>query len=235
MSRQTEMTATKHILLVDDDDALRETLAEQLELLEEFKTSRTRTGAEALECVRRSDVDLVILDVGLPDIDGREVCRLMRRSGVIVPIIMLTAMDSDSDTVLGLESGANDYVAKPFRFGTLLARVRAQLRRQARSRDATFTIGAYTFRPGARMLVDNKDGRKIRLTEKEAGILKYLYRAGGKPVNRDELLMEVWGYNSAVTTHTIETHIYRLRKKIEADPSDARLVVTESGGYRLAL
>ncbi len=229
------MTATKHILLVDDDDALRENLGEQLELLEEFETSRKETGAEALECVRHSDVDLVILDVGLPDIDGREVCRLMRRSGVTVPIIMLTAMDSDSDTVLGLESGANDYVAKPFRFGTLLARIRAQLRQQARSQDAAFTIGTYTFQPGAKMLIDNKDGRKIRLTEKEAGILKYLYRAGGKPVDRDELLTEVWGYHAAVTTHTIETHIYRLRRKIEADPADAKLVVTESGGYRLVL
>lgn len=229
------MTATKHILLVDDDEALREGLAEQLELLEEFETSRKETGAEALECVRRSDVDLIILDVGLPDIDGREVCRLMRRSGVAVPIIMLTAMDSDSDTVLGLESGANDYVAKPFRFGTLLARIRAQLRQQARSQDAAFTIGTYTFQPGARMLIDKKDGRKIELTEKEAGILKYLYRESGKAVNRDELLTEVWGYHSAVTTHTIETHIYRLRKKIEADPADAKLVVTEAGGYRLVL
>ena len=177
---------------------------------------------------------MIILDVGLPDMDGREVCRLMRRNGVTSPIIMLTGADTDSDTILGLDSGANDYVTKPFRLGVLLARLRAHIRQHERSDDAVFTIGPYTFQPSAKLLVDNTDKRKIRLTDKEAAILKYLYRAGDRVVGREVLLDEVWGYNAGVTTHTLETHVYRLRQKIERDPSNAQMLVTEPGGYRLA-
>ena len=176
----------------------------------------------------------MLLDVGLPDIDGRELCKVMRRGGHKMPIIMLTAADTDSDTILGLESGANDYVAKPFRLGVLLARMRAQLRQHEQSEDAVFSIGPYTFRPSAKLLVEPDSNRKIRLTEKETAILKYLYRAGDKVVAREVLLDEVWGYNAGVATHTLETHIYRLRQKIERDPSDAVLLLTEPGGYRLA-
>ena len=233
--RESKMTATKHILLVDDDDSLRHSLSDQLELLEDFCTSQADNGSHALEQVKNAQVDLILLDVGLPDIDGREVCRLMRRAGVSVPIIMLTAMDTDADTILGLDSGANDYIVKPFRFGVLLARIRAHLRQHEQSEDAVFTIGNYSFQPSAKLLVDKDGGKKVRLTEKETAILKYLYRAGETVVSRDVLLNEVWGYNAGVTTHTLETHIYRLRQKIEADPSNARLLITESGGYRLAL
>ena len=165
--------------------------------------------------------------------DGRELCRLMRRAGVKSPVIMLTAMDSDADTILGLDSGANDYVSKPFRLGILLARLRAQLRQHEQSEDAVFTIGPYSFRPAAKLLVHGESQQKVRLTEKETAILKYLYRAGDKTVGRDQLLGEVWGYNAGVTTHTLETHVYRLRQKIEADPSNAEILVTEPGGYRL--
>jgi DNA-binding response OmpR family regulator len=145
---------------------------------------------------------------------------------------MLTGADTDSDTILGLDAGANDYVTKPFRFGVLLARIRAHLRSHEQSEDAVFKIGPYSFRPSAKLLTDAAD-RKVRLTEKETAILKFLYRAGAKVVGRDVLLTEVWGYNSGVTTHTLETHIYRLRQKIEADPSNAEILVTEAGGYRL--
>src|SRR5210317_1386626 len=110
--------------------------------------------------------DLVILDVGLPDTDGRELCRLMRKQGVKSPIVMLTGHDSDADTILGLDAGANDYVSKPFKFPVLLARIRAQLRQHEQSEDAVFAIGPYTFKPAAKMLIDEKD-KKIRLTEKE--------------------------------------------------------------------
>ena len=174
----------------------------------------------------------MILDVGLPDMDGREVCSLMRKAGVKCPIVLLTAADTEADTILGLNAGANDYVTKPFRFGVLLARIRAHLRSHEQSEDAVFRIGTYTFRPSAKLLIDDDDS-KVRLTEKETSILKYLYRAGERVVGRDVLLHEVWGYNSGVTTHTLETHIYRLRQKIEKDPSNAQLLVTESGGYKL--
>ncbi|MEQ8638998.1 MAG: response regulator transcription factor [Alphaproteobacteria bacterium] len=226
------MNTRRKVLLVDDDEGLRDSLAEQLRLFEEFDTAEAADGASALEATRDTYYDLVILDVGLPDMDGREVCRLMRRSGVASPVIMLTAADSDSDTILGLESGANDYVAKPFRLNVLLARMRAQLRQHEQSEDAVFTIGPYSFRPAQKLLLDEANNKKIRLTEKETQILRYLYRAG-KVVGRDTLLGEVWGYNAAVTTHTLETHVYRLRQKIEADPSNAALLVTEPGGYKL--
>jgi DNA-binding response OmpR family regulator len=151
---------------------------------------------------------------------------------VVAPIIMLTAATSDTDTIRGLDAGADDYVAKPFKFSVLLARIRAQLRSHEQSENAVFHIGPYEFRPAQKLLIDDAK-RKVRLTEKETNILKYLYRAGGKPVAREELLTEVWGYNAGVTTHTLETHIYRLRQKIEPDAAAARLLVTEAGGYRL--
>ena len=124
-------------------------------------------------------------------------------------------------------------MTKPFRFNVLLARVRAQLRQHEQSEDAVFVIGDYSFRPSAKLLLDDERNQKVRLTEKETAILKYLYRAGEKVVPRETLLSEVWGYNAGVTTHTLETHIYRLRQKIERDPGQAELLVTEPGGYRL--
>jgi DNA-binding response OmpR family regulator len=227
------MTIGKRILLVDDDDALRESLVEQLLLHEEFLTTAESTGTAALEAARSNHFDLILLDIGLPDFDGREVCRLMRRSGLRSPVIMLTGADSEADTILGLDSGANDYVVKPFHLGVLLARIRAQLRQHERSEDATFTIGPFNFRPSAKTLQDDRNNRKIRLTEKEAAILKFLYRAREQVTSREVLLNEVWGYNAGVTTHTLETHVYRLRQKIERDPSQAEILVTAPGGYRL--
>ena len=226
------MASLRKILLVDDDDDLREALSEQLVMTEDFDVFEGRNGAEGMEKAKDGHYDLIILDVGLPDTDGRELCRRMRKQGVKSPILMLTGHDTDSDTILGLDAGANDYVTKPFKFPVLLARIRAQLRQHEQSEDAIFQLGPYTFKPAQKMLVDEKD-KKIRLTEKETNILKYLYRATQGVVARDVLLHEVWGYNAGVTTHTLETHIYRLRQKIEPDPSNARLLVTESGGYRL--
>jgi len=226
-------TPNKKILLVDDDDALRVSLAEQLHLLEDFVTHEAATAGAGMEATKDAHFDCIILDVGLPDMDGRDLCKLMRRAGVRSPIIMLTGVDGDSDQILGLDAGANDYVTKPFRLGTLLARIRAQLRQFEQSEDAVFAIGPYSFRPAAKQLIDEEKDRKIRLTEKETSILKYLYRVGPKVVGRDTLLGEVWGYNAGVTTHTLETHVYRLRQKIERDPSNAQILVTEPGGYRL--
>jgi DNA-binding response OmpR family regulator len=223
----------KKLLIVDDDEALRQSLAEQLRMFEEFATTEAATAAQAIELAKSDHFDAILLDVGLPDIDGREVCRLLRRAGVSVPIIMLTGADTEADTILGLDSGANDYVTKPFRLGVLLARLRAHLRQHEQSEDAVFTIGPYTFRPSAKLLLNEATKKKIRLTEKETAILRYLYRAGDRVVGRDTLLGEVWGYNAGVTTHTLETHVYRLRQKIERNPAQAEILVTEPGGYRL--
>ena len=226
------MSQAKTILIVDDDAELRSALAEQLAAGDEFRVLEAGTGEEGVSAARVSQPDLILLDVDLPDGDGREIARRLRGEGVGAPIIMLTAAAADADQVQGLEAGANDYVTKPFRFGVLLARIRAHLRSHEQSEAAVYRIGPYEFRPAGRLLIDPKQ-KKVRLTDKETNILKYLYRAGA-PVPREELLTEVWGYNAGVTTHTLETHVYRLRQKIEPDPARATILLTEAGGYRLA-
>jgi DNA-binding response OmpR family regulator len=226
------MSTARKILVIDDEEELRESLTDQIALHEEFETASAGTAAEGMAKVKAGNVDLILMDVGLPDMDGREACKILRKNGFKGPIVMLTGQASDADTILGLESGANDYITKPFKFAVLLARIRAQLRQHEQSEDAVFSIGPYSFKPAAKLLLDDNGG-KVRLTEKETSILKYLYRAGEKVVSREVLLHEVWGYNAGVTTHTLETHIYRLRQKIEKDPSSAELLVTETGGYKL--
>lgn len=226
------MSAQKKILIVDDDDTLRETLKEQFTLHDEYAVSDVATATAGVKLLKQSPFDLVILDVNLPDMDGREACKLARRNGYKGPIIMLTAQSSDADTILGLDAGANDYVVKPFRFAVLLARVRTHLRQHEHSEDAVFKVGPYTFKPAAKVLVRD-DTKKVRLTEKETAIIKFLYRAGEASVSRETLLQDVWGYNAGVSTHTLETHIYRLRQKIERDPAHAEILVTEGGGYKL--
>jgi DNA-binding response OmpR family regulator len=226
------MSTAKKILIVDDDEQLRDSLKEQFSLHGEFSVADASSATAGVRHLKAQHIDLVILDVNLPDMDGREACKIMRRNGYKGPIIMLTAQGSDADMILGLDSGANDYVAKPFRFGVLLARIRAHLRQHEQSEDAVFKLGPYTFKPSAKLLLTG-DNKKVRLTEKETSILKFLYRAGDQAVGRDILLREVWGYNAGVTTHTLETHIYRLRQKIEKDPANAEILVTETGGYRL--
>ncbi|MEM6847356.1 MAG: response regulator transcription factor [Pseudomonadota bacterium] len=224
--------STRTILVVDDDEDLREGLVDQLALYKEFEVVTGTTATEGIKAARDNDIALAIVDVGLPDLDGREAVRLLRSEGFKAPIIMLTGHTTDADAIVGLEAGANDYVTKPFRFAVLLARIRAHLRQFDQSEDATFMIGHYTFKPAAKLLLED-NGKRVRLTEKETSILKYLYRANERPVTRDVLLHEVWGYNSGVTTHTLETHIYRLRQKMERNPATAELLVTEGGGYKL--
>jgi DNA-binding response OmpR family regulator len=226
------MPPPKTLLIVDDDEDLRSALAEQLASGDEFRVLEAGTVAEGLAAAGQSQADLILLDVDLPDGDGRDAAKRLRDSGVSTPIIMLTAADADTDQVQGLDAGANDYVTKPFRYGVLLARIRAHLRSHEQSEAAVYRIGPYEFRPAARVLIDEKQ-KKIRLTDKETNILKYLYRKGA-PVPREELLTEVWGYNAGVTTHTLETHVYRLRQKIEPETNRVTLLLTEAGGYRLS-
>jgi len=226
------MSNAKKILIVDDDDALREALRDQFSLHDEFDVTDAATATAGVKALKADHADLVILDVNMPDMDGREACKLMRKNGYKGPVVMLTAESSDADTILGLDSGANDYVAKPFKFAVLLARIRSHLRQHEQSEDAVFTVGPYQFKPASKMLL-REDNKKIRLTEKETSIIKFLYRAGEQSISRETLLQDVWGYNAGVSTHTLETHIYRLRQKIERDPSHAEILVTEGGGYKL--
>jgi len=222
----------RKILIADDDEDLRAALAEQIGLHEEFSAVHAPSAQAALATATTENPDIILMDVGLPDMDGREAVRQLREKGFSAPIIMLTGHDSEADTVMGLDAGANDYVTKPFRFSVLLARIRAHLRQHEASDDAQFQIGQYAFQPGSKHLINEK-GSKLRLTEKETAILRFLYRAGRVVVSREVLLREVWGYNSNVSTHTLETHIYRLRQKIERDPAKAQLLITEAGGYKL--
>lgn len=233
------MNDGKRILIIDDDEIIANMLSEQLLALEGFSCTVAKSGEDGRKMARGGYFDLVILDVELPDMGGREVCRHLRADGLMAPIVMLTASDSDSDTIRGLNAGATDYVSKPFKLGVLVARIRAHIRQFEHSDDAVLCIGPFDFRPGAKMLVSETSqgkgpgGEQIRLTDKEAQILKFLYLHGDQVVSRDELLGEVWGYNANVTTHTLETHVYRLRQKMESDPSHAKILVTEPGGYRL--
>ena len=232
-TQYTGLSMQHKILVVEDDTVLGEALEEQFALHEEFVLVFADTAADGLARCREESFDLILLDVGLPDQDGRETCKIMRKQKIVAPIIMLTGASSEADSILGLDAGANDYVTKPFKFGVLLARIRAHLRQYENSDSAVLKIGPYEFKPALKILTQN-NGERIRLTEKESNILRFLYRADGPPVSRENLLHEVWGYNAGVTTHTLETHIYRLRQKIEIDPSAPQLLLTEEGGYRLA-
>jgi len=227
------MTRALDILIIDDDADLSEALVEQFAQEDGFTAEAAGSAAAGFESAARMKPAAIVLDVSLPDMDGFEACKQLRERGVRAPIIMLTgAAQEEEQQVRGLDVGANDYVLKPFKFSVLLARIRAHLRSHEASEDATYRIGPYEFRPAMRLLVDPNQ-KKLRLTDKEAAILRYLYRSGEKPVGREELLREVWGYNSNVTTHTLETHIYRLRQKIEPDVQSPKLLITETGGYRL--
>ena len=212
----TRMSAKRSILIVEDDENLREMLAEQLAHDHGFEVSTAGTldAADRAISDESSGFDMVILDLGMPDGDGRVYCAKLRRQGHKMPVIMLTGSDGEADVVRGLNSGANDYVAKPFRTNELVARIRAQLREFENSEDATFLVGPYVFRPSKRQLQNPATGRRVRLTEKESAILRFLYRSSDCPVGRPILMREVWGYNVSVATHTLETHIYRLRQKI---------------------
>ncbi len=224
---------SKSILLVEGDAYLREALAEYLALYSEFKLLQEDKAATGIQMALSCHIDLLIMDVGLPDMNGREAIKVLRNSGFIAPIMVMSGLDTDSDTILGLEAGADGYVTKPFKFAVFLARIRALLRHHGQHENAVYNIGQYKFQPSKKQLLKGDDGHKIKLTEKETAVLKYLYRAGPQVIAREVLLKEVWGYNADVTTNTLETHIYRLRQKIEHDSSFSQLLVTGRGGYKL--
>lgn len=222
------------IFAVDDDPHLLETLLEQLGAEEGIVAEGVGSASLARIHLPAFNPDLVLLDVGLPDADGRMLCREFRKAGFTKPILMLTAQDSETDTIDGLEAGANDYISKPVRMGELMARIRSHLRQHQARDDAKLPIGAFDFLAWRKTLTHRISGKSLILTEKEAAILKYLFRQQGGFVSKEELLEQVWGYNTGLTTHTLETHIYRLRQKI-SQLDDAPLLLTRRGGYGLSL
>ncbi len=227
------MNAGTHILIVDPNPTVLDIFNERPELIEEFVSIGAGSGAEALEKTRQEHYDLIVLELGLPDTDGWEVCRQMRSSGVRSPTIILTDADTVREASVLLEAGVDDYLRKPFRLNTLLSRIRIQIWQHEYSGSSKFTIGPYIFYPSDKTLLVAEESKKIRLTDKETAILRFLLRAGNRVISRDMLLDVVWGYNANVTTHTLETHIYRLRQKIELGHSNSQILVTEAGGYRL--
>ncbi|MDP3492730.1 MAG: response regulator transcription factor [Hyphomonadaceae bacterium] len=225
------MSFQQTIFLVDRDPAANELLARNFEA-HEFMVYTATTAEELLQMVRTKRADLIILGVDLPDMDGRDACRLLRKRGLLTPVLIVSDAGSDSDTILGLDSGANDYIVKPVKFPSLLARVRAHLRTSEANSNAVIRIGLCEFQPADRVIVGT-DRSLIQLTEKETQVLRYLFRARGRPVSKQELLVEVWGYSSKVNSHTVETHVYRLRQKIDGLSQAGCVLRTEDKGYSL--
>ncbi|MDC1248559.1 response regulator transcription factor [Planktomarina sp.] len=226
------MTTLKKILLIESDPDLREALCEQLHCTDQFEVFSSGNDTETLQKLRVQSYDMIVMDLHPLNNDSLEACRVTYAQNVKCPILLLTERDEISSTVFGQDARASDYIIKPFKFPILLARMNIQLRMYEKSYDSAFTLGPYTFHPAMKILKTH-DNNEIQLTEKETDILKFLYHTVEDVVPRDILLHEVWGYNNSVTTHTLETHIYRLRQKIERNPGAAELLVTETGGYRL--
>ena len=224
----------KKILIIEDEEPIRTALEDDLRL-ENYEVATAKDGMEGLEKAAEPDIDLIILDIMLPGMDGFEVCKRLRNSGVKTPIIMLTAKGQEIDRVLGLEIGADDYITKPFSPRELQARVKAVLRRMEPETDEKtgniFCSGGLEV--NFRKYICSKDGREISLTAHEFELLKYLISEKGHVVRRNELLDEVWGKDVFVTPHTIDTHMANLRKKIENDPSNPRFIISIRGiGYK---
>ena len=200
-----------------------------------FRISDVSGAADAIARTqsRHRRLDAIVMQASFDDGDAVELCTRLRRRELRVPIIVLGDTAAEHDIVRTLDAGANDYVVKPVRMAELKARLRAQIREHETSEDAVLTIGPYHFRPGARTLHEPAGNEHIRLTQKEVNILKCLYRAAGQPVSRQVLLKEVWSYSAGARTHTVETHIYRLRRKIEPDPTHPTVIINEGGGYCL--
>ena len=225
---------SSRLLIVDDDAYLRTSLRQQF-LAEGFHNIFDVGSATGLNtALKEANPDLILLDIQMPDGNGVEICKRLRREGFAKPIVMQTAKNAESDIIEGLEAGANDYVTKPLRMGELLARIHTQLRQFKASDDARFELADLNFVPANKMLHKMECGRMQALTEKETTILKFLYRAFPESVTKDELLIEVWGLQNGLTTHTLETHIYRLRQKI-GRLTKTPIVITTENGYRLEL
>ena len=219
------------ILTVEDDSHLLATLVDQL-TAEGFSVKGCETIAAAKDLIVDFDPDVVLLDVILSDGDGRDMCRWVRSEGLTMPILMLTGQDSELDTIDGLEAGANDYIAKPLRMGELLARIRTHMQLYQSREDAKISVGNFFFVQGRKTLTHKENHKVLNLTEKEASIIRFLLKKKDEGANKDELLEEVWGYNANMTTHTLETHIYRLRQKI-AYLDETPFLVTKNNGYML--
>lgn len=226
------MLSQARLLVVDDDDHLRAVLLDQLRREGVGFLAECDRAEQVFEKIASFRPDLILLDIQLPDGNGYDICVQLRQTGFTRPILMLTGQNEEAHIIEGLESGANDYIAKPMRMGELLARIRTHLRAFQASDDVRFDIVGLDFIPANRTLSQQDGGQKAVLTEKETMILKNLVRAWPEGIDKSDLLSEVWGYQSGLSTHTLETHIYRLRQKI-ARLTDLPVIRTTGSGYSL--
>lgn len=224
---------TKVLMLVSDVDLL--TQLERLNSLQdEFIVEQTEDAQRALALAIDGGFDLILIDVKFAEIGGHLMCRLLRSKGITFPLIMLSSSDSEADIILGFESGANDFVTGPLNINTFIARLRAHAQQSEKNETADFKFGPYIFHFADNSLVDSRLEKRIHLTAKEAAILRQLCRNKGRLVRRDELLRKVWNWNPTSYTHTVESHIYRLRKKLEPDPHRPVLIRSSSAGYQVS-
>ena len=222
------------ILIVDDEPAMVRGLEDNLRF-EGYQTLAATDGQRGLDLALTEAPDLILLDIMMPGMSGWEVCRALREKGLDMPVIMLTARGEEADRVLGLELGADDYVTKPFGLRELLARIRAVLRRPGpRRKFEEFAFGDVRLRLRGRQAF--RAGREVRLTRKEFDLLRYLVEHQGEVITRDRLLDEVWGYDQFPTTRTVDTHVLRLRQKLERDPDRPTWILTvHRQGYKFAI
>lgn len=221
------------ILMLVSSSPLREQLDQLIALQDEFAVERTESVQEALKLSLEDGFDIILLDVQLAEIGGHLMCRLLRSKGVNHPIIMLSSSESDAEVILGFESGATDFVAGPLNMKTFVARLRAHARQSEKEEMVAFKFGPYLFHFVDNSLIDSRLDKRVHLTLKEAMVLRYLCRHKGKAVHRDELLRKVWDWDPTSFTHTLESHIYRLRKKLEPDPRHPMFILSAPCGYQL--
>ena len=227
------MNPSTKILLINNDKDLGEALVFQLTLVEKYQIIETNDETSALIQINNNVCDLVIINSQSSALKECNLSKNLRLAGYKKPIIILINRNSNLDNSDDHNHKADEYMIKPFRYPVLLKSIETQLHKFKKSENTQYSIGKYAFKPNSKILETN-ESRSIRLTEKENNILKFLYKNLGNTVSRETLLHEVWGYNSKVTTHTLETHIYRLRQKFEDDPSNACFLITEPGGYKLS-
>ena len=227
------MVKRKTILFVSEALLLKELLLDQLQKQGEYLLEESLSVTEAISLIVREHFDCILIDSSLADASLSNLCKNIRQEGVRSPIILVAEELGEDVAIVALDAGANDYVLKPFKINVLVAKIRSNIRQFEQSEFAILRFGRFSFKPGDKILLNNSSKEEVRLTDKETAIIKLLYLSGGEVVTRATLLEEVWGYNTTLTTHTLETHIYRIRQKVGNASSGQDFIATESEGYRM--
>ena len=227
------MVKRKTILFVSEALMLKELLLDQLQKQGEYLLEESLSVTEAISLIVKEHFDCILIDSSLADVSLSNLCKNIRQEGVRSPIILVAEELGEDVAIVALDAGANDYVLKPFKINVLVAKIRSNNRQFEEREFAILRFGRFSFKPGDKILLNNSSKEEVRLTDKETAIIKLLYLSGGEVVTRATLLEEVWGYNTTLTTHTLETHIYRIRQKVGNASSGQDFIATESEGYRM--